>query len=92
MGHIGRLAFHKFKTKMSKKLFISKRRNWTKSSLGYFLAGLIDADGYLRRGELAITLNRMDSSFCLMLQSLFGGRCRYYKQCFALNYELNKGS
>lgn len=47
---------------------------------GHFLAGLIDADGYFRTGELAITLDKYDLSLGLALKSLFGGRIRFYKK------------
>ena len=59
---------------------------------GHFLAGLIDADGYFRTGELAITLDKYDLSMGLALKSLFGGRIRFYKKRRAFNYELNTPS
>ena len=57
--------------------------------LAIFLAGLIDADGYFRRGEFALTLHKLDLSMGLGLKRLFGGRIRFYKARRAFNYELN---
>jgi LAGLIDADG endonuclease len=57
---------------------------------GYFLAGLIDADGYLRKKELAITLDNADISLEFKFKiKVFGGRIRPYKNRRAFNYELN---
>lgn len=89
MDHIRPLMRHKLNLNF---MIIKKQRNFKKplnsSDLGYFLAGLIDADGYLRKKELVITLNKTDISLGLWLKKIFGGRLRKYKSRRAFNYEL----
>ena len=90
MDQLCPLMLHKSKLK---NMTCNKQKHFKKpsdsSELGYFLAGLIDADGYLRKKELVITLNLADISLGLTLKHIFGGRLRNYKQRRAFNYELN---
>ena len=64
-------------------------KSLTQTDFGYFLAGLIDADGYIRKGELAFTLNDLDKAMGRSLMAIFGGRMRPYKTRNGFNYELN---
>lgn len=55
---------------------------------GYFLAGLIDADGHINKKELAITMHSKDISVAEFLKQAIGGSIRNIKGRRAINYEV----
>lgn len=57
--------------------------------LGYFLAGLIDADGHINKKELAITFHANDISVAYYLKKVIGyGSIRKLKNIRAYNFEI----
>jgi hypothetical protein len=65
-----------------------KQYMMTDNELGYFLAGLIDADGHINKRELAITMHSKDMIVAEFLKHVIGGSIRKIKGRRAINYEV----
>ena len=72
---------------MKNKIKQKKPKNF--EELGYFLAGLIDADGHINKKELAITFHANDISVAYYLKKVIGyGSIRKLKNMCAYNFEI----
>jgi hypothetical protein len=68
---------------------VQARKPKSVEQLGYFLAGLIDADGHINKKELAITFHEQDVSVAHYLKKVIGyGSIRKLKNKRAYNFEI----
>jgi LAGLIDADG endonuclease/LAGLIDADG-like domain len=68
---------------------IKQKKPQNSEELGYFLAGLIDADGHINKKELAITFHTNDLSVAYNLKKVIGyGSIRKLKNTRAYNFEI----
>jgi LAGLIDADG endonuclease len=68
---------------------VQARKPQSVEQLGYFLAGLIDADGHINKKELAITFHEQDVSVAHYLKKVIGyGSIRKLKNKRAYNFEI----
>lgn len=63
----------------------------SENELGYFLAGLVDADGYFTKtGGLSLSFHSHDLSVALTLKHKLGGNLYFYKKQHALSLTWQK--